>query len=276
MGDEPMLKANFHTHTDLCDGADTPEDMATAAMAQGLEQLGFSGHMDPEIHMHWPDYCRRIGRLRELCRGRLDILCGVELDQAWDGEPVAGAEYIIGATHYLPGADGKPAALDWTFEKLEALCREVYGGSWYRLCAAYYEAEAQVVARTNCDIIAHFDLITRFNHQYPRFNENDPRYLRPAKEAMEALAKTGAAFELNTGAFYRGRRRDFYPARPLLEFLHTLGAPLFISSDAHTLGHLRSGFEEALAAASACGWKRVCILKHDRDGKVVRSEVGIA
>ena len=270
-----MLKANFHTHTTFCDGADTPEDVAQAALALGFEQLGFSGHMDPEIHMDWPAYCGRIAALREAFRGRIDILCGVELDQAWAGEPLTGAEYIIGATHYLPGADGQPAALDWTFEKQEALCNEVYGGDWYKLCTAYFEAEAQVVTKTNCDIIAHFDLISRFNHQVPRFDENDPRYLRPAKEAMEALAKTGAAFELNTGGVCRGRRRDFYPVRPLLPFLRTLGAPLFISSDAHSKDKLQGGFSEALAAASACGWDRVCVLAHDEAGKVVRREVAI-
>ncbi len=268
-----MLKANFHTHTTLCDGADSPEAMAEAALALGFEQLGFSGHMDPDIHMDWPAYRGRIAGLREQYRGRLDILCGAELDRDWAGEPVTGAEYIIGSTHFLPDANGKLTALDHTFEQSETLCRETFGGDWYRLCAAYFEAEAQVAARTGCDIVGHFDLITRFNHQFPRFDESDPRFLRPAMEAMEALARTGAAFELNTGAYNRNRRRDFYPARPLLEFLHTLGAPLFISSDAHSKALLRGGFDDALAAAAACGWKAVCVLAHDRDGKVIRKDV---
>ena len=85
-----MLKANFHTHTTLCDGADSPEAMAEAALALGFEQLGFSGHMDPDIHMDWPAYRGRIAALREQYRGRLDILCGAELgvqqiDLAYEG-----------------------------------------------------------------------------------------------------------------------------------------------------------------------------------------------
>ncbi|MBR5345375.1 MAG: histidinol-phosphatase HisJ family protein [Clostridia bacterium] len=268
-----MLKANFHTHTTFCDGKDTPEAMAEAALALGFEQLGFSGHMDPDIHMDWPAYLRHITALREQYRGRLDILCGVELDRDRAGEPVTGAEYIIGSTHFLPDADGKLTALDHSFALSEALCRGTYGGDWYKLCKAYFASEAEVVARTHCDIVGHFDLIARFNHQFPRFDENDPRYLRPAMEAMEALAITGAAFELNAGAYNRNRRNDFYPARPLLKFLHSLNAPLFINSDAHSKELLQGGFKEALAAVSACGWDHVCVLTHDENGKVVRREV---
>ena len=271
-----MLKANFHTHTTLCDGADPPEAMAEEALRLGFTHLGFSGHMDPEIHMDWPAYRARIAALREAYRGRMDVLCGVELDQAWDGEATDGAEYVIGSTHYLPGPDGKPAALDADFERLEALCREMYGGDWYRLCAAYYREEARVAARTGCGIVGHFDLIARFNHEHPRFDEEDPRYLGPALEALDALAETGVPFEVNCGAFNRGRRRDFYPALPLLRRLAEKKTPLFISSDAHSRALLTGGFREALERVSALGWDGVCVLEHGPDGSVRRREIGLA
>ena len=271
-----MLRANFHTHTTLCDGADSPEAMAAEAFARGFTHLGFSGHMDPDISMDWAAYLARIAALREEYRGRMDILCGVELDQDWAGEPVTGAEYIIGSTHFLPGAEGRPVAIDSSFELLDSLCRERFGGDWYALCAGYFQAEARVAARTGCQIVGHFDLVARFNHQFPRFDEEDPRYLGPALEAMTALAETGVAFELNCGAFNRGRRRDFYPALPLLRRLHSLGAPLFISSDAHSRALLDGGFPEALARAEACGWRTVRILAHGEDGAVRQQELPIA
>ena len=270
-----MLHANFHTHTTLCDGADTPEAMAEEALARGFTHLGFSGHMDPDIHMDWGAYRARIASLREAFRGRMDILCGVELDRDWAGEAVTGAEYIIGSTHFLPGADGRLTALDHTFGLQETLCRERFGGDWYRLCAAYFEAEAQVAARTRCGIVGHFDLISRFNHQVPRFDEEDPRYLGPAFEALDALAETGAAFEVNCGALNRGRRRDFYPALPLLRRLREKNVPLFISSDAHSRDLLDGGFAEALERVKACGWRTVCILEHGADGRAVRREVPV-
>ena len=89
-----MIRANFHTHTTLCDGADTPRAMAERAEALGFEQLGFSGHMDPDIHMDFPAYLREIADLRRAYAGRLDILCGAELDQWWPRSRVEGAEYV--------------------------------------------------------------------------------------------------------------------------------------------------------------------------------------
>ena len=53
-----MLLANYHTHTTLCDGSDTPEAVAAEANRLGIKHLGFSGHMDPDIHMVWPDYVK--------------------------------------------------------------------------------------------------------------------------------------------------------------------------------------------------------------------------
>lgn len=36
-----MLRCNYHTHTVMCDGSDTPEDVVREAIAKGFEHLGF-------------------------------------------------------------------------------------------------------------------------------------------------------------------------------------------------------------------------------------------
>ena len=36
--------SNFHTHTCLCDGKDTPEELVLRALELGCPALGFSGH----------------------------------------------------------------------------------------------------------------------------------------------------------------------------------------------------------------------------------------
>ena len=75
-----MLRGNFHTHTVFCDGANTAQEMADRALELGFTHLGFSGHMDPDIRMELKEYNAEICRLQEACRGRLDVLRGVELD----------------------------------------------------------------------------------------------------------------------------------------------------------------------------------------------------
>ena len=34
-----MIRANFHTHTTFCDGADTPEEMVDRALALSVEAV---------------------------------------------------------------------------------------------------------------------------------------------------------------------------------------------------------------------------------------------
>ena len=39
-----MILTDFHTHTQVCDGKNTAEEMVSAALSMGLEKIGFSGH----------------------------------------------------------------------------------------------------------------------------------------------------------------------------------------------------------------------------------------
>ena len=76
------LKANYHTHTVFCDGADTPEDVVLAAIGKGFTHLGFSGHMDYFAHVDAPRYFAELRRLEEKYAGRIEILHGLELDRS--------------------------------------------------------------------------------------------------------------------------------------------------------------------------------------------------
>ena len=40
---------DFHTHTNLCDGKNSAEDMVKSAIDKGLKAIGFSGHSFTEF-----------------------------------------------------------------------------------------------------------------------------------------------------------------------------------------------------------------------------------
>lgn len=262
-----MLKANYHTHTVLCDGKNTAEEMVKRALDLGFEHLGFSGHMDPGVHMDWPTYVAEVRRLQGIYGERLDILMGVELDIVYDPSCCPEAEYVIGSTHFLPTDKGL-MAVDWTYEVLQQLCLESFGGDWYALARAYYELEAQVYDRTHCSFVGHFDLVTRFNDQAHDFDETDPRYTGPALEAMKHLVEQGVPFEINCGGVNRGRKAELYPRHELLHALHDFGGEILINSDAHQAEKLDGGFDVAIATAIECGFTHVNILAHDLVGGV--------
>lgn len=290
-----MIKSNFHTHTNLCDGMDTPEDMVKTALSLGFTALGFSGHMDTEIHMDFDAYRKEILRLQAEYKDRIDILLGVELDTLYDPAIAQKAEYVIGSTHYIPviqkdagsGVTGRflppeevkiPAApqnvvaVDSSAEEIQRLCDEIYGGDWYALTRDYYRTEATVSNRFPCTFIGHFDLVTRFNDSMHAFDETDPRYTGPALEALEYLAGKGIPFEINCGAVNRGRKKELYPRMEFLRALHSFGAEIVISSDAHDRFHLNGGFDIAENAAREAGYDHCLTLRHNADGAVVWEE----
>ncbi|MDO4265142.1 MAG: histidinol-phosphatase [Eubacteriales bacterium] len=258
----PLL-ANFHTHTDFCDGKNTAREMIEAALSLGFLHLGLSSHgytwFDREFLLDTEAYFKECRALQQEYADRINLLVGIEQDCLADPEPNREADFLIGSTHYLKIGDQYPA-VDDTFEMAECTVREYFGGDWYRYCRAYYEQEAEVFERTGCTFIGHFDLVTRFNDEHPRFDEQDPRYLRPALEVMEYLAGKGIPFEINTGALNRGRKKAPYPAPPLLKALRSFGGEILISSDAHSVDKLDGCFDEAVREAVAAGFTHTNIL----------------
>ena len=263
----PLL-ANFHTHTVFCDGRDTAEDMVTYAIGLGFKHLGFSGHMDPDNHVDPDLYFPEIHRLQEVYGDQIEILCGIELDTVYDPGAAKGAEYIIGSTHFAE-VDADPAlSVDDTEERLEKLVTQYFEGDYYRLAKHYYELEAKVFDRLHCDIIGHFDLVTRFNDHLHFLDEEDPRYTGPALAAMEYLVTKDVPFEINCGAVNRGRKKELYPNRFFLRALRELGGEIMINSDAHQKELLNGGFDIAVATAISCGFTHTNILTRESSGKL--------
>ena len=270
-----MLRANYHTHTSFCDGTSSAEEMVEQAAELGFCALGFSGHVDPDVPMDWEAYAAEVRRLQTVWDGRLDILLGAELDNLCDRSQCPGVEYVIGSTHYLPLATPQESSIDWSAECSERCCREYFGGDWYAYCRAYYDFEAQVYDRTACTFVGHFDLVTRFNDELHAFDEEDPRYLGPALEAMEHLVEQGIPFEINCGAYNRGRKTELYPRSSLLRALHDFGGEILINSDAHDRALLAGGFETAVERAKACGFTHVNVLRHNAQGAVELRQLGL-
>ena len=228
---------DLHMHTVFSDGKDTAEEMVLSAIGMGLDTVGISEHsptdyddcgMKPETE---PLYRAEMARLKDKYGDRITVLCGLERDY-WS-EITGEYDYVIGSVHALKMPDGHHVTVDWTPDRLENWVCQYFGGDWYALAEAYYELEADVVRKTRCDIIGHFDLITKFNEKGHYFDENHPRYVAAWQKAADALLKTGKPFEINTGAMSRGWRTSPYPSEPIREYLKACGATQILSSDSH-------------------------------------------
>ena len=263
----PRYPYNCHMHTCFDDGACTPEEMVQAAIAAGMEAVGFSGHSVLPFANDWSmtaasekAYRCEIMRLQEKYEGQLTISCGLELDldSALPEEPY---DFYIGSAHHIH-AGGKIYSVDASAKEQLQCVREAFGGNWQRFAQEYFAGAVRAAVREPVSIVGHFDLLTKFNDD-GHFDASDERYLALARAAIdEILAKKPEVFfEVNTGAMYRLGKKEPYPSAALLSYLHEKGARLVLNSDAHRADALLYGFEEMLALLSSIGFKELYCLK---------------
>lgn len=239
----PYIKSNVHTHTTFCDGKDTMEDMVLAAIVRGFDTLGFSFHsytaFDPTYCIRdYYEYMREFERLKRKYADQIYLLNGVELD--YFGERPAVCDYTIGSVHYL-SERGRYLPIDHSADIFRKLVSEFYAGDVYAACEKFYSQVAAMAAEVNPDVYGHFDYITCYNSDGSLFNEADPRYMRAALSAIEALP-AGAVIEVNLGRLYRGKG-DIYPSPRLIPLMYERGCRFMLSSDAHQTDALGFGFD---------------------------------
>lgn len=244
-----MITKDLHMHTAYCDGKDTPEDMVLSAVDKGLDTVGISGHsytfFDESYCMQKEDIPRYIAELRYLRAkyfDRIHVLCGVEQDYYSD-YPTDEFDYIIGSVHYIKVGD-EYIPVDESVEILRAAVQKHFGGDVYALCELYFDTVADVVEKTRCDIIGHFDLISKFIEREPLFDTEHPRYVKAWKAAADRLVTYDVPFEINTGAISRGYRTQPYPDEEMIAYIKAKGGRLILSSDAHSKENIAYKFEE--------------------------------
>ena len=235
-----MSLTNYHTHSTFCDGKNSPEEIVNRAIALGMDEIGFSSHSEycakPEA------YRQAINELKEKYEDKISIKLGIEYDYFSDIDTTP-YDYVIGGVHYLE-VGGQKFPLDHAKELFLPLADKYYGGDFYSLCEHYYETVSKIYEKTGCDIVAHFDLITKFNEDDTIFDTTHPRYVKAAKEALDVLTKKPVIFEINTGAIARGYRTSAYPAQNLLDIILKSGCDTILSSDCHNMDFLTESFDK--------------------------------
>ena len=239
---------NLHTHTLFCDGENSAEELVLKAIELGIDELGFSGHsytfFDESYCMSKQktvEYKQEIHRLKEKYNEKIKILLGIEQDY-YSNEPTDDYDYVIGSVHYVKKGEVY-IPIDESKEILENAVKTYYNGDIYALIEDYYLCVSDIFNKTKCDIIGHFDLITKFNENNALFDENNERYIRAVDNALEKLFETDAIFEVNTGGMARGYKKTPYPSQRIIEKIKNRKKKLLFSSDCHNKEQLLYGFD---------------------------------
>lgn len=274
MGDF-IMKTNFHTHCTFCDGRNTAQEMAEAALSKGFSILGFSSHsmypfastwhIAPRMHK---EYCDEIRRLKEAYKDRIDIQLGFEADY------IAGActpsfehyrefspDYLIGSVHYVPAAGGYLEA-DGPAEDVAAAVKQYFNGSDKLAVQTYFACEREMLSHGDFTILGHPDLIRMQNSRRPMFSEDEDWYKHELAALTKEIVRAGVCVEINTGAIARGYMSIPYPSPYFLERLHEANVPVTIDSDAHAAENLDCWFPQATEYAKAAGYTELAYCAH--------------
>ena len=93
-------------------------------------------------------------------------------------------------------------------------------------------------------MIAHFDLITKYNEGNKLYDMSDPRYIAAADAALDRLIEAPVLLEVNTGAMARGYRTAPYPDQRIRDRWLAAGKELIFSSDCHDKRKLLFAFDQ--------------------------------
>ncbi len=250
-----MKTVNYHTHTSFCDGKNTPEELVLAAIDKGLCEIGFSGHSYVKEQgfgmtaSALEEYKAQINFLKKKYKGKIKIYLGIEMDYYSDID-TSDFDFILGSVHVIMRGNAC-LEVDLSQKAFISDVNEYFGGDYFKYAEEYYKLVGDLYNKTRCDIIGHFDLVTKFNENNGLFDTNDERYKAAADRALDRLLNTDAVFEINTGAVSRGYRSTPYPDERIIKRIGENGGGFTVSSDCHAAENIDFLIKENIDALEA-------------------------
>ena len=257
---------NLHTHSTLCHGKDTPEELVKEAIKRGFDSIGFSSHASSsftELGSNARDYINEVLSVKKKYEDRIKIFLGVELDYYSGGylDPTP-YEYRIGSVH-ASIMDGSKIIVpfDHDYESSKHALLTVFGGDGMKYASEYYKRVAEMPSLFDYEIVGHFDLVSIYSEKFPPlFDIESKEYKSIALEALHAVREKREFFEVNTGAMSKRIRTLPYPEPFILKEMKALGCKLILSSDCHYKEKLTYGFDEVKKLISECGFAELYYL----------------
>lgn len=252
------VACDLRVHSSLLDGGDAPEAMIRAAIAQGLDVIGFAERAPlgdgEDSRQRLASYRNELISLREQYGHRIHV--GVGIEQDLYEPPLEGFAFRVGVLPRL-FCEGRFYPFSESTEALEQTVQSCFGGDGYRFVAAYFEALVALSEKNGCRVIGGLDLPSRLNEGNRLWSESDPRYLRAAFDAIDALVLRDVIFEVSTEPMRVGLRRIPQPAPILLARIAQRRGLVTLASGAHHARDVGDRLEMAAELLRIYGFRRV-------------------
>lgn len=241
---------NYHTHSTYSDGKAKLKKYINQAINQKMYALGMSEHAPLPFEAEWcmqiaklPDYLAEMQELKMKYQKQIKLFTGLEIDYIRDISDVdmytkCGLDYTIGGIHFLKknidqndykDFDDSPQQFQYIFEKQ-------FDNEPEKIVAYYYDQVMEMVINHPPDVIAHLDLITKFNTKngkYVFFDEDANWYHNIVKKTLEVISQTNCIVEVNTRGYFKKLCNEFYPKNWIIKLCNEMNIPITINSDSH-------------------------------------------
>ena len=239
-------------------GADTLREMLDAAVTAGFTTFGVTthaprsdakflyseeidaGHGPDDVARNFRDYAVACAAFIDEYRGRLEVLCGAEIEvvpePSFADEAAAlrgrhGLDYLVGSVHWV---DEMP--IDTSRQDFE---RAVAGrGGLEPFVLRYYELAGEMVERVSPEVIGHLDLPRLYAEGAPELESGTVR--NAVGSVLERALAAGSILDVNVGE--RGLTTPC-PAPWIVRMASEMGLPFCFGDDSHSVEQVGAGIE---------------------------------
>ncbi len=249
---EPILYES-HSHTPLCQHAfGDPVDYAEVAERRRFKGIIFTCHcplpdgISSDVRMapeEYDTYLRLIAEARTAYAGRVDVRAGLESDFFPGIEPWLEKLHAHAPLHHVLGS---------VHMQMYHYRKKYFTGDMFAYQQLYFEHLAQAAETGLFDTLAHPDLVKNEDPSQWNFTRIQPFIER----ALDRIAATGVAMELNTSGLHKAKR-EMNPGRSMLELMHARGIPVVIGADAHRPDRVGDMYTGAMRILQSVGYTEI-------------------
>ena len=256
-----MYLSDYHTHCSLSFDSKTPvEDMVRAGIAQGLQEICLTDHVDlyrPREYTHWEhDFSARaetFARADRAAEGRIIVRRGIELGEAMRDFSYADEllsrlpelDFVIGSQHQLS------EKYDW--DDLYFMPGSTEQEAREQI-ADYLTLVLQTAKWGKFSVLGHLTLPLRYMNENHGMHMSFDGFEDEVAQVFRALIENGCGIECNVN-----RGNTPLPDGKWLKLYHELGGEIItIGTDAHTPEFVGTHVRETQELLKSCGFGYVC------------------
>jgi histidinol-phosphatase (PHP family) len=249
-----MYVMDYHHHTNHSfDSTASMVEVCKKAIENEIQEICFTEHFSVNPlaptygHMVFEKYLHEIRDCQEKFHSQLIVRAGIELcephllkDQYDEILQPLDLDFILGSVHNLNN------------QKLRLALRENHPTPYER----YFNELLSMVATSDIDIIAHFDLMKRY-----AYKEHGLYDFHEYQEIIELVLKKAIVrnigIEINTSGL-RTSLKQTMPSIEIIQLYKDLGGEIItIGSDSHSADSVGANFYDALSLAKDCGFNYI-------------------